>query len=220
MSYDVKNLSSVALAKILLVLDDIKLISELRNRNHFLLYKLGNLANITKDEQESVLLRLLSDKTVKETSIVSFWSDCYMIRIDEAFFDFYNKAKAQIERENSRRTVLRKNDERFPRRLRSLPRVALNARSLASIGIRFKFSAENLLLTSAGSNPSSLLTEGGIFASFVRRHSQIPCPRQRQMLIRICRRSLRQFSAENSLTHFCRFESLSTSNKIIKTGAL
>lgn len=100
MAYDVKNLSPVALAKILLVLDDIKLISELRNRNHFLLYKLGNLANITKDEQESVLLRLLRDKTVKEISSVSFWTDSYMLRIDEAFFDFYNKVKIQLESGN------------------------------------------------------------------------------------------------------------------------
>ena len=100
MSYDVKNLSPAALAKILLVLDDIKLISELRNRNHFLLYKLGNLANITKDEQESVLLRLLRDKTVKEISLFSFWTDSYLLRIDEAFFDFHSKVKAQIESGN------------------------------------------------------------------------------------------------------------------------
>jgi hypothetical protein len=97
MSYDVKNLSTVALSKIVLVLDDIKLISELRNRKHSLLYKLGNLANITKDEQESVLLRLLRDKTVKQISLVSFLTDAYILRIDDDFFDFYNKAKIQLE---------------------------------------------------------------------------------------------------------------------------
>lgn len=97
MSYDVKNLSPVALAKILLVLDDIKLISELRNRNYNLLYRLGNLTNITKDEQESVLLRLLRDKTVKQISLVSFLTESYILKIDEAFFDFYNKVKMQLE---------------------------------------------------------------------------------------------------------------------------
>jgi hypothetical protein len=51
----------------------------------------------------------------------------------------------------------------------------------------------------------------GISVSLTRRRSFVSCPGQRQMLIRICRRSLRKFPAENFLVRFCPFDSLFTS---------
>lgn len=45
----------------------------------------------------------------------------------------------------------------------------------------------------------------------------VNCPGQRQMLVRICRRSLRKFPAENFLVRFCPFDSLFTFTHKLKT---
>lgn len=60
MPYEVETLSHVSLNKILLVLEDIKLASELHNRKNFLVYKPKELVGVTKDEHETILAKLFS----------------------------------------------------------------------------------------------------------------------------------------------------------------
>lgn len=71
MPYDINNLSKTTLQKIFCVIEEIKLKSEIIDRERFLFIGVGELDNVKESEQESVLLNLIDDKIIKK----SFWTN-------------------------------------------------------------------------------------------------------------------------------------------------
>lgn len=104
MSYELNNLSKTTLQKIFYVLEEIKLKSEIIDRKRFLIIKIGELKNVKENEQESVLFNLIDDKIIKESIwtnfLVIFKHSYYVLHIDNAFFDFYDKVKLQLAKTN------------------------------------------------------------------------------------------------------------------------
>lgn len=96
MPYEVETLSPASLNKILLVLEDIKLSSELHNRRNFLFYKPEGFVGVTKDEHETILAKLIKYGTIAETPLVSFLTKYSLLRIGDIFFDFYVTVKSQL----------------------------------------------------------------------------------------------------------------------------
>ena len=108
MSYELNNLSKTTLQKIFYVLEEIKLKSEIIDRKHFLVIKVGELDNIKEGEQGYVLSNLIDDKIIKESIwtnfLVIFKHSYYILHIDDAFFDFYDKVKLQLAKMNKQAT--------------------------------------------------------------------------------------------------------------------
>jgi hypothetical protein len=97
MSYDVKNLSRSVLNDILLVLEKIKSRSEFCGRKSFLLYRVGALKGVDKDDQTAIISMLINQGTIRETYLVSFFSDNhYLLHINDKFFEFLNKVRFQL----------------------------------------------------------------------------------------------------------------------------
>ena len=51
---------------------------------------------VEKDEQRSIILSLIDDKTVKESLLGFIFSDGFLIHISDPFFDFYDKVKLEL----------------------------------------------------------------------------------------------------------------------------
>lgn len=106
MSYDVKKLSETALRKILSVLEEIKLYSEIHDRKRYLFFKAGKLTDVELREQVAIFDNLDHEGTINK----SFWSffqflpvfeDCFLIHIDDPFFDFYDKVRLELHKNNA-----------------------------------------------------------------------------------------------------------------------
>ena len=104
MSYNLNNLSKTTLQKIFYVLEEIKLKSEIIDRKRFLIIKVGGLKNVKGTEQKSVLSNLIDDKIIKESLWTNFSTilsyPCYILHIDNTFFDFYDRVKLQLAKTN------------------------------------------------------------------------------------------------------------------------
>ena len=113
MSYELNNLSETTLQKIFCVLEEIKDKSEIIDRKRFLVIKVGELNNIKEGEQGYVLSNLIDDKIIKESIwtnfLVIFKHSYYILHIDDAFFDFYDRVKLQLaktDKQDTRKKII------------------------------------------------------------------------------------------------------------------
>ncbi|MCK4797627.1 MAG: hypothetical protein KAT05_09610, partial [Spirochaetes bacterium] len=90
--------------KIFFVMEEINLSSELHNRNRFIFIRIGKLPDITKEEQTTIIFRLIGDKIVKENYWVSILTDHFLLDLNDSFFDFYDKVKLQLAKMNKQAT--------------------------------------------------------------------------------------------------------------------
>lgn len=99
MPYNPENLSTEALQKIFIVLKDINLHSELRNRERFLLIRINQPSDITEIDYRAIIDELIFGKIVTESLFSIFiFLNIFLIHIGDTFFDFYDKVELELSK--------------------------------------------------------------------------------------------------------------------------
>jgi hypothetical protein len=96
MYYEIEKLSPKALKIIFLVLDHIKIKSELRKRKRWLFCKAGKIRGVSAEDQEVIIRKLVKSKILSENVFWSIFSEQDVVNISEEFFDFHKKVSDQL----------------------------------------------------------------------------------------------------------------------------
>jgi len=105
MSYDIEKMSRSNLAKILIVLNDVKSEFELSSGKYFY-YEVKGLKGVSELRHLKIINNLIASKIIKQRVILTYiyatfskdFESIYIIRIGKHFFDYYRKARIELDR--------------------------------------------------------------------------------------------------------------------------
>jgi hypothetical protein len=97
MYYEIEKLSSQSLEIIFLVLNHIKIKSEIRKRKHRLFCKSGEIQGVLARDQDVIIRDLINSEILKENVFWTILLSQDVVSIDKPFFEFYEKVKTKLD---------------------------------------------------------------------------------------------------------------------------
>jgi len=117
MSYDIEKMSRSNLNKILVVLKDVKSEFELSSGKYFQ-YEVKGLKGVSELRHLKIINNLIARKIIKQRVILPYvyatfskdFESIYIIRIGKHFFDYYRKARIELDRRSKNLKAIKKTD--------------------------------------------------------------------------------------------------------------
>jgi len=116
MSYDTEKMSRTNLSKILVVLNDVKSEFELSSGKYFY-YEVKGLKGVSELRHLKIINNLIARKIIRKRSILTFiysffkdFENIYVMKIGKNFFNYYRKARIELDRRNKNLKAIKKTD--------------------------------------------------------------------------------------------------------------